>query len=124
MLYGSNAIGGVVNAIDGHESPHKGVNGYLTTLGSTNSWQAGGSAGIEAGTDKLLFWANGGAQKANNYLTPPIGRIINCMREVATSAPDSVFIPVVVFSAPTTILTSAAMAFLSIRQIQTLKRSI
>ncbi|HEX6189435.1 MAG TPA: TonB-dependent receptor [Pyrinomonadaceae bacterium] len=76
LLYGSNAIGGVVNAIDGHESPHKGVNGYLTTLGSTNSWQAGGSAGIEAGTDKLLFWANGGAQKANDYLTP-LGRITN-----------------------------------------------
>ncbi len=30
LLYGSNAIGGVVNTISGHDSAHKGLNGYLT----------------------------------------------------------------------------------------------
>lgn len=76
LLYGSNAIGGVVNVIDGHDSAHKGINGYLTALGGTNNWQSGGSAGFEAGTDKSLFWASGGGQKSNDYDTP-LGRITN-----------------------------------------------
>ena len=76
LLYGSNAIGGVVNAITGHDSAHKGVNGYVTALGSTNSKQAGGSAGFEWGTDRWLLWANGGGQRSGDYDTP-IGTIPN-----------------------------------------------
>jgi iron complex outermembrane recepter protein len=76
LLYGSNAIGGVVNAITGHDSAHKGVNGYVTGLGSTNGNQFGGSGGIEYGTDKWLFWANGGGQRSGNYDTP-IGEVRN-----------------------------------------------
>jgi iron complex outermembrane receptor protein len=76
LLYGSSAIGGVVNAITGHESAHKGARGYITTIGGTNNWQGGGSAGLEYGTDKWLFWANGGGQRAGDYDTP-IGRITN-----------------------------------------------
>lgn len=76
LLYGSNAIGGVVNAISGHDSAHEGVNGYLTALGSTNSDQAGGSAGIEYGTKKWLVWANGGGQRSGDYDTP-IGKVRN-----------------------------------------------
>lgn len=76
LLYGSNAIGGVVNAIDGHDSAHEGFNGYVTGLGSTNNWQGGGSAGFEYGTKHVLFWGNGGGQKVNDYDTP-IGRITN-----------------------------------------------
>ncbi len=76
LLYGSSAIGGVVNAISGHDSAHKGVTGFLTGVGATNGGQAGGSAGIEYGTDKWLFWGNGGAQRIGNYKTP-IGEIQN-----------------------------------------------
>ena len=76
LLYGSNAIGGVVNAITGHDSAHKGVNGYVTALGSTNSKQAGGSAGFEWGTDRWLLWANGGGQRSGDYDTP-IGTVPN-----------------------------------------------
>ncbi len=76
LLYGSNAIGGVVNAITGHDSAHKGVNGYLTGLGGTNGGQAAASGGIEVGTDSWLFWANGGGQRIGNYDTP-IGEIQN-----------------------------------------------
>ena len=64
LLYGSNAIGGVVNAVTGHDSAHKGVNGYVTGIGSTNGSHAGGSGGIEFGTEKWLFWANGGGQRS------------------------------------------------------------
>jgi iron complex outermembrane receptor protein len=70
LLYGSNAIGGVVNAITGHDSAHKGLNGYVTAVGSTNSGQAGSTGGIEFGTEKWLFWGNGGGQRAGNYSTP------------------------------------------------------
>ncbi len=76
LLYGSNAIGGVVNAVSGHDSAHKGINGYLTGVLATNDQQAGGSAGIEFGTDKWLFWGNGGGQRSGDYSTP-IGDVRN-----------------------------------------------
>ncbi|HWC76550.1 MAG TPA: TonB-dependent receptor [Blastocatellia bacterium] len=76
LLYGSNAIGGVVNAITGHESAHPGVRGFITTVGSTNNYQGGGSAGIEYGIGRWLFWGNGGGLRAGDYDTP-IGRVTN-----------------------------------------------
>ncbi|MCI0392642.1 MAG: TonB-dependent receptor [Acidobacteria bacterium] len=76
LLYGSSAIGGVVNLISTHDEPHPGVRGYVTGLGSTNSYQAGGSAGIEYGTTNWLLWANGGGQRAGDYETP-LGRVTN-----------------------------------------------
>lgn len=76
LLYGSNAIGGVVNAVSGHDSAHKGVNGYITGVGATNGSQAGGSGGFEFGTDRWLFWANGGGQRSGDYKSP-IGRVPN-----------------------------------------------
>lgn len=76
LLYGSNAIGGVVNAITGHDTAHKGVNGYFTGLGSTNGRNAGGSGGIEVGSERWLFWANGGGQRSADYSTP-IGKVRN-----------------------------------------------
>lgn len=76
LLYGSNAIGGVVNAVTGHDTAHKGFNGYITALGSTNSRQAGGSGGVEWGTDRWLVWLNGGGQRSADYDTP-IGTVPN-----------------------------------------------
>lgn len=76
LLYGSNAIGGVVNAVTGHDNAHKGTNGYVTAVGSTNGRQAAGSAGIEHGTEKWLFWGNGGGQRSGDYSTP-LGRVAN-----------------------------------------------
>ena len=86
LLYGSNAIGGVVNTITGHDSPHHGSNGYLTALGSTNSSQAGGSAGLEYGTQRWLVWGNVGGQRSGDYDTP-IGKVRNSFsREISTAA--------------------------------------
>ena len=76
LLYGSGAIGGVVNAISGHESAHEGVRAFLTALGATNNWQGGGGGGVEYGTKRWLFWSNGSAQRAGDYDTP-IGRVSN-----------------------------------------------
>lgn len=76
LLYGSNAIGGVVNTVSGHDSPHKGLNGYLTGVGSTNSGQGGGSGGVEYGTARWLTWANAGGQRSGDYNTP-LGTVEN-----------------------------------------------
>ena len=76
LLYGSSAIGGVVNAISAHESAHEGLRGYLTGIGSTNNYQGGGSAGIEYGKGNWLVWGNGGGQRAGDYKTP-LGRVTN-----------------------------------------------
>lgn len=85
LLYGSNAIGGVVNTVSGHDSPHQGINGYFTGLGSTNSNQAGGSAGLEYGTNRWLVWANGGGQRAGDYATP-LGKVPNSFTREASAA--------------------------------------
>jgi iron complex outermembrane recepter protein len=85
LLYGSSAIGGVVNAISEHNSAHPGIRGYFTALGGSNNWQGGGGGGIEYGTKNWLVWGNGSGQRAGDYKTA-IGRITNSYtREVAGS---------------------------------------
>ncbi|MGH9873519.1 MAG: TonB-dependent receptor [Pyrinomonadaceae bacterium] len=76
LLYGSNAMGGVVNGISTNDVYQKGLSGYLTTFGSTNNWQAGGSAGFKYGFRNFLVFGNGGAQKTNDYRTP-LGTVLN-----------------------------------------------
>jgi len=76
LLYGSSAIGGVVNAVSSHDSAHAGLRGYFTGIGATNSYQGGGSAGIEYGKGAWLVWGNGGGQRAGDYKTP-LGRVTN-----------------------------------------------
>ncbi len=92
LLYGSNAIGGVVNAVTGHDSAHKGVNGYVTGVGSTNGRQASGSAGVEFGTNKWLFWGNGGGQRIGDYSTP-IGKVENSFSREGNVAAGLGFYP-------------------------------
>ncbi|HEU5237610.1 MAG TPA: TonB-dependent receptor [Pyrinomonadaceae bacterium] len=76
LLYGSNAIGGVVNGISTNDVYQNGLSGYVTTLGSTNNWQAGGSGGFKYGVKKFLFFGSAGAQKTNDYRTP-LGTVLN-----------------------------------------------
>lgn len=77
LLYGSNAIGGVVNAVTTDEQePHKGFRGNFTGLGATNNRQGGAAGGIEYGFGKTLFNIAGQYLKEGNYDTP-LGRIPN-----------------------------------------------
>jgi iron complex outermembrane receptor protein len=85
LLYGSNAIGGVVNTISGHDSPHKGLNGYLTGVGGTNGGQGGGSGGLEFGSDRWLVWANGGGQRSGDYKSP-LGAVKNSFSREGSAA--------------------------------------
>lgn len=77
LLYGSNAIGGVVNAItrDEHAS-HHGLRGYFSALGGTTNNQAGMSGGLDFGYKNFLFWGNGTGHRTGDYNTP-IGRVPN-----------------------------------------------
>ena len=92
LLYGSNAIGGVVNTISGHDSPHKGLNGYVTGVGGTNGGQGGGSAGVEFGSDRWLVWANGGGQRSGDYKTP-LGVVENSFSREGSAAAGFGFFP-------------------------------
>jgi iron complex outermembrane receptor protein len=76
LLYGSNAIGGVVNGISTNEIYQRELSGYLTTFGGTSNWQAGASGGFKYGVRDFLFFGSGGAQKANDYRTP-VGTVLN-----------------------------------------------
>ncbi len=68
LLYGSNAIGGVVNAISGHdEDAHPGIRGYFSALGGTNNAQGGASGGVEYGVGNWMLWGNGSSQRTGNY---------------------------------------------------------
>lgn len=76
LLYGTSAIGGMVNAVTGHEYPHNGLRGFLSGTGGTTNNIGAASAGLEYGTEKWLIWANGGVQRSSDYNTP-IGEVLN-----------------------------------------------
>ena len=70
LLYGSSAVGGVVNAVTGHDYAHEGSRGYFTGVGGTTNNQGGASGGLEYGTGKWMFWGNGTLQRTGDYDTP------------------------------------------------------
>ncbi len=71
LLYGSNAIGGVVNAVSSDEdSAHDGFRGSFTGLGATNNRQGGVSGGIEYGYKKFVYKVNGNFLREGEYRTP------------------------------------------------------
>ncbi len=77
LLYGSNAIGGVVNAIGQEDDDkHPGLRGAFTALAGTNNKQAGIGGNIEYGYKNWLFFGNGSGQRASDYFTP-LGRVPN-----------------------------------------------
>lgn len=76
LLYGSNAMGGVVNGVSTNSVYRRSPGGYLTTFGGTNNWQKGGSGGLQLGARDFQFFASGGAQTANDYHTP-LGSVLN-----------------------------------------------
>ena len=77
LLYGSNAIGGVVNAVTEDENDaHPGFRGYLTGTGGTVNRQAGIAGGIEYGYKKTLFNLNLNSARDSDYKTP-LGKIPN-----------------------------------------------
>lgn len=77
LLYGSNALGGVVNVIGHHNDDyHDGFRGFATVVGGTADRQGAFSGGAEYGIKRWLFRANLGAARTGDYRSP-IGRVDN-----------------------------------------------
>ncbi len=77
LLYGGNAVGGIVNAvIDDATTAEGGLRGNFTTLGNTNNRQAAAAGGLVYGFKKWEFMGNGSFQREGDYTTP-LGRIPN-----------------------------------------------
>ena len=88
LLYGSNAIGGVVNAISGHdEGAHPGVRGYFSTIGGTNNSQGAVSGGLEYGVNNWMFWGNASGQRTGDHKAGgSFGRVQNTFTRSATGS--------------------------------------
>lgn len=79
LLYGSNAIGGVVNAITselGHDEPFKGYNGHATFEYGTVNEMGSGYGHLDFGTGNFIVHAGGGYRNAQDYDTPE-GKVPN-----------------------------------------------
>ena len=77
LLYGSNAIGGVVNAVTSDEDdPHSGFRGFATGLGATVNRQGGAGVGLEYGYKKFLINSSGNFINEGDY-SSPLGHIPN-----------------------------------------------
>ncbi len=80
LLYGTNALGGVVNVITGHHQihrhAHEGLRGFLTGSGGSNNALGGASGGLEAGRRNWLFSGAGGGLRTGDYRTP-LGPVAN-----------------------------------------------
>lgn len=75
LLYGSNAVGGVVNAVtDDEDNPHPGFHGYFTALGGTVNRQGGVAGGLEYGYKKFLSNTNLNFVREGDY-DSPLGRV-------------------------------------------------
>ncbi len=80
LLYGSSAIGGVVNAVSAHGGvyphTHEGATGYVTGTAGSADGLGGGAAGFEYGVGRWQIWGDGGGQRTSDYSTP-IGDVFN-----------------------------------------------
>ncbi len=88
LLYGSNAIGGVVNAVSGHHEihseAHQGTRGRISSvIGSAND-HLGASFNAEHGAGNWYFWGGGGGQRTDNYNTPE-GSIENSNSNISSA---------------------------------------
>lgn len=74
LLYGSNAIGGVVNTITPHEAfrdtPFAGTIGNVTFDAGTANTSFGANGSVQHGQGPWLIWAGGGSRRAGNYEAP------------------------------------------------------
>jgi iron complex outermembrane receptor protein len=89
LLYGANAIGGVVNALTGHhvghEHPHRGARGFITGNGGSANGQAGASGGFDLGLGAWQLWGSGSAQRSGDYHTAA-GQIENSATRLSNSS--------------------------------------
>ena len=86
LLYGSNAMGGTVNAISRHHAfhqhPHQGLRGFASGSGGSTNAFGGGNSGFEYGIAKWMLWGSGGGSRSGDYHSPE-GTVFNSRTRVA-----------------------------------------
>ena len=84
LLYGANAIGGLVNVITDSIPSEKtqGSSGNITTNFGSNGGAAGGAGDIHVGNGKFALHFGGAANRAGNYSTPE-GEVTNAESRMA-----------------------------------------
>ena len=74
LLYGSNAVGGLVNVITPHESyrdsQFQGTRGQFTVDAGSANAQAGTAASFQHAQGSVLFWGGGSLRQTGDYSTP------------------------------------------------------
>ena len=73
LLYGSNAMGGVINAISSHagfSSHPDGLQGYLQGSAGTTNALGGGAAGLDYAQGGWRFWGGANGLRTGDYDTP------------------------------------------------------
>jgi iron complex outermembrane receptor protein len=72
LLYGSSALGGVVNLVSEEipTEPVSGVHGSVTTQGATADENGGIAGDVALGNGRLAVRFNGSAQRTSDYATP------------------------------------------------------
>ena len=88
LLYGSNAVGGLVNVITPHESYRESLfDGtraqFGTNIGSANA-EAGTIASLQHAQGSVLFWGGGSMRRTDDYDTPA-GSIENSATELTNA---------------------------------------
>lgn len=87
LLYGSNAVGGVVNAITPHDSYLdalvEGTRGQASVDAGSANAQRGTNGSIRRATGNMVFWLAGGTRATDDYKTP-IGTIENSSSQLST----------------------------------------
>jgi iron complex outermembrane receptor protein len=84
LLYGANAIGGLVNVITDSIPSEKtqGSSGNVTLNYGTNAGATGGAGDVHVGNGKFAFHFGGAANRAGNYTTPE-GEVANSESRMA-----------------------------------------
>ena len=88
LLYGSNAVGGLVNVITPHESYRESLfDGtraqFGTNVGSANA-EAGATASVQYSQNNVLVWGGGSMRRTDDYATPE-GAVENSATELANA---------------------------------------
>ena len=88
LLYGSNAVGGLVNVISPHEAMHEsmfeGTRAQISTDAGSANAQAGISANLQHAEGALRLWAGGSTRRTGDYDTPE-GTIANSATELSNA---------------------------------------
>ena len=87
LLYGSNAVGGVVNAITPHEgyldAIAEGTRGQVSADAGSADQQAGTNASLQHADGRVVVWLAGGTRATGDYATP-VGVIENTATQLSS----------------------------------------